>query len=148
MSVSPTNRTDESDGPLDALLDKAEAMAAPDAEAVIRKTSNPLKQIAGFVARSGKRIAVAIVGGAVVMAGIAMLVLPGPGFVVIIAGLAILATEFAWARAALDRAKQKAEQAKQLATGGDPARARFLQIALICLGIVGVATSVWWYGFR
>jgi uncharacterized protein (TIGR02611 family) len=148
MPVSPTNRTDESDGPLDALLDKAEAMAAPDAEAVLRKTSNPLKQVASFVARSGKRIAVAVVGGAVVMAGIAMLVLPGPGFVVIIAGLAILATEFAWARAALDRAKQKAEQAKQLATGGDPTRAKFLQVALICLGVVGVATSVWWYGFR
>lgn len=36
-------------------------------------------------------------GLAVVVAGIVMLVFPGPGWVVIFLGLAILATEFAWA---------------------------------------------------
>jgi len=40
-----------------------------------------------------------------------MLALPGPGFLVIIAGLAVLATEFAWASAALSIAKRKAAQA-------------------------------------
>ncbi len=139
----------DSDGPLDALFDRAEAAAAPDAEAAIRSSpSNPIKQLGSFVLRSGKRIAIAIIGGSVVAAGIAMLVLPGPGFVVIIAGLAILATEFAWAKAALDRAKQKADQAKRLATGGDPTRAKFLNIALVALGVVALATSVWWYRFR
>ena len=37
-------------------------------------------------------------GGAVLLVGMALLVLPGPAFVVIPAGLAILATEFEWAR--------------------------------------------------
>jgi uncharacterized protein (TIGR02611 family) len=48
--------------------------------------------------RQARKIGVLIVGGAVMLVGIAMLVLPGPAFVVIPAGLAILATEFEWAR--------------------------------------------------
>lgn len=47
---------------------------------------------------TGYRIAVAVVGAAVIVAGLAMLVLPGPGWAAIFIGLAILATEFIWAR--------------------------------------------------
>lgn len=54
-------------------------------------------------------VTVAFVGGVLVLAGLAMLVLPGPGIVVILAGLAILATEFVWARWALERAKATAQ---------------------------------------
>lgn len=52
-----------------------------------------------------RRIAVAILGGTVVLVGVVMLVTPGPGLVVIPTGLAILALEFAWARAWLNRIK-------------------------------------------
>lgn len=45
-----------------------------------------------------KRIVVTVVGGTVLALGIALIVLPGPAFLVIPAGLAILAIEFAWAR--------------------------------------------------
>jgi tellurite resistance protein TerC len=45
-----------------------------------------------------KRVIVSVVGATVVVIGIALLVLPGPAFVVIPVGLAILATEYAWAR--------------------------------------------------
>ena len=45
-----------------------------------------------------KRIVIAVVGGTVLALGIALIVLPGPAFIVIPAGLAILAMEFAWAR--------------------------------------------------
>ena len=45
-----------------------------------------------------KRVVIAIVGGTVLVLGIIMIVLPGPSFLVIPAGLAILAVEFAWAR--------------------------------------------------
>ncbi|NNH07235.1 PGPGW domain-containing protein [Cellulomonas fimi] len=54
-------------------------------------------------------IAVASVGGTVVLAGVAMLVLPGPGILAILAGLAILATEFVWARRMLERSKAAAK---------------------------------------
>jgi uncharacterized protein (TIGR02611 family) len=134
----------------DAILDRAEAEAAPDAAATVAEmpTAGIFRQISRFIARSGKRILVAIVGGAVVLGGVAMLVLPGPGIVVIIAGLAILATEFAWARSALDRAKAKAQQAKDLATQGDPARARFINIAAAAITIVCLSFGIWWQFFR
>ena len=56
-----------------------------------------------------KRIAVGIVGGSVLVVGIAMIVLPGPAFIVIPAGLGILAIEFAWARSWLRKIKDKAQ---------------------------------------
>ena len=72
----------------------------------------PFKVVAGFIARNGKRVAVTIAGFAVILAGVALLVLPGPGLLVIIAGLAILATEYVWAQRLLRIAKEKANQAK------------------------------------
>jgi tellurite resistance protein TerC len=55
--------------------------------------------------RWARRIAVGIVGGTVLAIGVALLVLPGPAFVVIPLGLAILGAEFAWARAWLRKVK-------------------------------------------
>ncbi len=71
----------------------------------------PLGAVVRFLGRSGKRIAVTVAGFAVLAAGVAMLVLPGPGAVAIFAGLAILATQYAWAERALDRAKATGKQA-------------------------------------
>ena len=45
-----------------------------------------------------RRVIVSVVGATVLLIGIALLVLPGPAFLVIPVGLAILATEYAWAR--------------------------------------------------
>jgi uncharacterized protein (TIGR02611 family) len=72
----------------------------------------PFKAIGRFIRRSGKRIAVTIAGVVVVLVGVALLVLPGPGWVLIFAGLAILSTEYVWARRLLEKAKEKAGQAK------------------------------------
>jgi len=76
----------------------------------------PFKAVALFIKRSGKRIAITIIGGLIVLLGIAMLVLPGPGLLVIIAGLAILATEYVWAERMLAEAKRRAIQAKDVVT--------------------------------
>jgi len=56
------------------------------------------------------RIAWIVAGFALLLAGVVMLVLPGPGWVTIAAGLAILAREFQWARTLLDRLKTTASQ--------------------------------------
>ena len=61
------------------------------------------------------RIGVAIAGATVTLVGIAMLVTPGPAFVVIPIGLAMLALEFAWAERLLDRALLHAEVAQRKA---------------------------------
>ena len=52
-----------------------------------------------------KKFFIALIGGTVVLIGVVMLVLPGPGVLVIAGGLAILATEFIWARRAMRNAK-------------------------------------------
>ncbi len=53
-----------------------------------------------------KRITVTVVGVTVVAIGIVMIVTPGPAFVVIPVGLAILSIEFAWARHWLRKLRQ------------------------------------------
>jgi tellurite resistance protein TerC len=45
-----------------------------------------------------RRIVVAVIGGTIVLAGIVMVVLPGPAIIVIPLGLGVLGLEFAWAR--------------------------------------------------
>ena len=70
------------------------------------------------VVRQAYRMIVLVVGMTIVVAGIAMFVLPGPGILVLIAGLAILATEFVWARFLLQRARRYAAKAKEKSKGG------------------------------
>src|SRR5262245_9349085 len=55
-----------------------------------------------------KRVVVSVVGATVLLIGIALLVLPGPAFIVIPLGLAILATEYAWARRWLKKVRRVA----------------------------------------
>ncbi len=57
-----------------------------------------------------RQIVVAVLGGLLTLAGVALLALPGPGFVLVAAGLAILSTQFSWARKPLDYAKDKARE--------------------------------------
>jgi len=57
------------------------------------------------IVRAGRKFIVALIGGTVVLIGIALIVLPGPAIVVIPLGLAILGTEFLWARRLLQRFK-------------------------------------------
>jgi len=45
-----------------------------------------------------KRVIVSVVGATVLLIGVALLIFPGPAFIVIPVGLAILASEYAWAR--------------------------------------------------
>jgi tellurite resistance protein TerC len=63
-----------------------------------------------FVLRTlsqAKRLIVIVIGFTILAAGIAMVVLPGPAVVVIPVGLAILATEFIWARKLLVAVKER-----------------------------------------
>jgi uncharacterized protein (TIGR02611 family) len=86
------------------------------------------------------RVAVFTVGIAVLLAGIAMLVLPGPGWAAIFVGFAILATEFAWARIALTWAKDTASRAKDKAL--DPRVRRRNQLIAVAAGLVLAAAVI------
>lgn len=65
-----------------------------------------------------RRLLIALVGGTVLLVGIAMIVLPGPAIVVIPAGLAILAIEFAWARHWLMKFKEYAQKVTEKVSPG------------------------------
>lgn len=65
--------------------------------------------------RRVKRYAVTIAGFGVLILGAALLVLPGPGLLLIVVGLAILATEYVWAHRLMVRAKKEAKRVQQAA---------------------------------
>lgn len=58
--------------------------------------------------RDARKVVIAVVGSTILAVGVVLIVLPGPAVIVIPAGLAILATEFAWARRLLRRLKKDA----------------------------------------
>jgi len=60
-----------------------------------------------------KRLVVTVIGFTILTIGVAMIVLPGPAVVVIPIGLALLATEFIWARKLLDAAKERISRMKR-----------------------------------
>ena len=64
--------------------------------------------LALFAWRQARRIAVLLIGSSVLLLGVVMLVTPGPAMVVIPLGLAILGTEFVWARRIIKRLKKQA----------------------------------------
>ena len=64
-----------------------------------------------------RRVIVAVIGGTILLIGIAMIVLPGPAIVVVPLGLAVLATEFIWARRWLRKVHKMFKKARDHVTG-------------------------------
>ena len=60
-----------------------------------------------------KRLVITTLGFTILAVGIALIVLPGPAFVVIPVGLAVLATEFIWARKLLVAVKERIERMRK-----------------------------------
>lgn len=63
--------------------------------------------------RQARRLVVLVVGLTLLLCGVVMLVTPGPGSLLILAGVGVLALEFAWARRLLKRIKAKARELGQ-----------------------------------
>lgn len=59
-----------------------------------------------------RKLVIGVIGGTVVLVGVALLVLPGPASIVIPIGLVILASEFAWARSVVRRGRQVVDKAR------------------------------------
>ena len=70
--------------------------------------SDRIRRWLASLPRALRRMLVLLIGSTVLIAGLLMLVLPGPGMLVIIVGLAILAIEFAWAEALFTQARERA----------------------------------------
>jgi uncharacterized protein (TIGR02611 family) len=92
------------------------------------------------------QIGVFTVGATVLAAGLVMMITPGPGWLAIFVGFAILATEFAWARRALQHARTAAQKAKDKAL--DPRTRRRNQIIAVVLGLLaGAAVTAYLIAF-
>ncbi|MEW9527767.1 TIGR02611 family protein [Microbispora sp. NPDC049125] len=57
------------------------------------------------------RVVVGVLGGAMIIGGLILVPFPGPGWLIVFAGLAVLATEFTWASRLLDFAKRRVRAA-------------------------------------
>ena len=66
-----------------------------------------------------RKLIVAVIGLTILLIGMVMIALPGPAFIVIPIGLGILATEFAWARRAVRRARVMIAKARGRESGKD-----------------------------
>jgi uncharacterized protein (TIGR02611 family) len=84
------------------------------------------------------RIGFAVLGFVVVLAGLVMLVTPGPGVAVIVLGLAMLALEFAWAERWLEHILNRADRAIDQLTQGS----KWRQAALVGAGLVTLAAGI------
>lgn len=85
---------------------------------------------------------VTVLGWVLTLAGIALLALPGPGMLTLVAGLAILSQEYEWAERRLHPVKEKAFEA---AAAGVETWPRILMSAVGALALIA-AGVVWWVG--
>jgi uncharacterized protein (TIGR02611 family) len=86
-----------------------------------------------------KRTVIGIVGGLVVAIGIVAIPYPGPGWLIVFTGLAILATEFEWAQRILDKAKGEYDK-WQAWLKKQHIAVRLLVLAFTCLVVL---TTMW-----
>jgi uncharacterized protein (TIGR02611 family) len=90
------------------------------------------------------RVGFAVVGFAVLLAGLIMLVTPGPGIPVLLLGLGMLALEFTWAERWLERIANRVEQAvEQVAEGSPVRRAVVLGIGILGIAAFGMVVLLW-----
>ena len=82
-----------------------------------------IARLATITYKAARRIVIAVVGATVLLLGVVMLVTPGPAFVFIPLGLAILSIEFAWARHWLRKVRETISR-RSANNQGDRAEAR------------------------
>lgn len=125
-----------------AVSSAANGDAAMTGPGTARRGPRGLRRIRAWIRRNKVlnttwRVAVFVIGVVVIVGGLIMLVTPGPGWLAIIAGFALLATEFGWARRALRKARDAGQAAKEKAL--DPRVRRRNQVLLAAASLVVLA---------
>jgi uncharacterized protein (TIGR02611 family) len=83
-----------------------------------------------------------VAGLVILLVGVAMLALPGPAFVVLPIGLAILSLEFAWAGSLLESALVKADRAREKAGRTTPRQRVLSGVAVAAAAATFVAAAL------
>ena len=130
----------------ESLEDAAEEFVEGFAETVDRVLPPHLRARAWARRRRSTHVlwqaGVLLVGMGLVIAGIAMLVLPGPGWAAIILGLIVLASEYAWARRLLDPVRRWAKKAADAALDPRVRRRNLIIAGVLTVVVVGLVA---WY---
>lgn len=133
----------DTDAPV-AKLDEPQEPEAPEHQAWGSKAPRFIKRSRAL--HVSWQVGVFLVGLAIVIGGIILLPLPGPGWLVIFAGMAVWATEFVWAQIILRWTKRKVTEAAQRAL--DPkVRRRNAILTAVGLVICGVLLGIYLYKF-
>ena len=93
------------------------------------------------------RISVGVIGGLVTVLGAIALVAPGPGWLIIFAGLGILASEFAWADKALIKTKMLAIKTAQRALPPDTRKSVIYLIGAVLIIAIAIGAGISYYLF-
>jgi tellurite resistance protein TerC len=144
MSLPAKVRPDEVESIIVLLMSVAAGLIIGMGTKPTAETVSPLgeeaDQFAKATLRQARKVIGLVVGITVVLVGILLVILPGPGLPVVFIGLAILGNEFAWAKRFLDATRQKAEQA--VAASTEAARKRLRPWILIPLGLGTIGAFV------
>jgi uncharacterized protein (TIGR02611 family) len=91
------------------------------------------------------RVGITVAGIGVILIGIVLLPLPGPGWLIIFAGLGILATEYAWAAQLLRRTRRLVRRWTQWLLAQPPWTQRAVGLVTFAVVVV-VAWAAWFIG--
>lgn len=86
-----------------------------------------------------KKIFIGILGSLVLLIGIIAIPYPGPGWLIVFAGLGILSTEFAWAQSALEYLKMRYESWQEWLKS-QPIYVKALVWTVTCVIVI---TTIW-----
>ncbi|MFF7157849.1 TIGR02611 family protein [Streptomyces sp. NPDC008139] len=125
------------------------AAESDEFDGAVAKDSRLGSRAPGFIRKSrllhqSWRVGVFLVGLAVVAGGVVLLPLPGPGWVVIFGGMAIWATEFAWAQRVLRWTRRKVADAARSALDPRVRRRNLLLTTAAVLALAGLAGCYLW----
>lgn len=148
------SRRDDADGEPESRLERLEDEAEEAAERFVEGYEEAIDRVLPphLRARAWARrrrsthviwqAAVLLLGLGLVGAGLAMLVLPGPGWATIVLGLIVLASEYAWARRLLDPVRRWAKKAADAALDPRVRKRNLIIGSVIVLAMVGAGA---WY---
>jgi hypothetical protein len=128
-------------GPLPAVLEPPAPTTAVEAVGV-NDTGQHTSEIGdrgSAILALARRVAVTVGGAALLTVGLVLLILPGPGLLLVLAGLVVLATEYPWARRCTEPVRRQATAAARASVAS---RLRIAWTAAVGLALIG-AGAVW-----
>lgn len=92
------------------------------------------------------RVAVTVIGFAIILVGLLLLALPGPGWLVVFLGLAVLSTEYEWSRRLLAYARAKVKAWTEWLRHQSVVVRALVGLVCLLLVLAFLYAALWWYG--